>query len=87
MRLKQVWKSSWYSTETELISTEVVLSTLLYGCSCWRLVKQDLQLTNYPVFTQLPASTTDKPGRHEDNPEDEHSPLQKCERIGASFLN
>ena len=42
-RLKQVCKSSHYSTKTKhKIYRCSVLSTLLHGSECWRMVKQDL---------------------------------------------
>ena len=47
--LKNVWKSSQYSTETKLrLYSSCVLSTLLYGSECWRMTASDLnQLSTF----------------------------------------
>ena len=44
MSLRSVWRSASYSTKTKLrIYQSCVLSTLLYGSECWRMLEQDLQ--------------------------------------------
>ena len=41
--LNNVWRSSQYSTHSKLkINHSCVLSTLLYGSECWRMVESDL---------------------------------------------
>ncbi|KAL9959630.1 hypothetical protein ACROYT_G032970 [Oculina patagonica] len=43
MSLRPVWRSASYSTKTKLrIYQSCVLSTLLYGCECWRMTEHDL---------------------------------------------
>lgn len=43
MSLRPVWRSASYSTKTKLrIYQSCVLSTLLYGCECWRMTERDL---------------------------------------------
>ncbi|KAL9978803.1 hypothetical protein ACROYT_G016367 [Oculina patagonica] len=43
MSLRPMWRSASYSTKTKLrIYQSCVLSTLLYGCECWRMTEHDL---------------------------------------------